>query len=148
MENKARTHFDEIINAAKEILDNIKIEEDVSIKRALLKISGKYESFDVRITEIIDEKKRKYAYYLIDDGIVEYGCDNAADIKALKMKYGKEFIKHINEPIPHTHDRGKKNTELTDMMDAKEFLKKIKSVSDGPATRGWADPSNTVELSR
>jgi hypothetical protein len=43
------------------------------------------------------------------------------------MRYGKDYIKHLNELIPHSHGKDKKNTELTDEMDAKEFLEKIKS---------------------
>lgn len=127
MESEIRRHFDEIVTTAKSLLNNIKIEEDFSLKRALLKISGNFESFEVKVTEIIDEEKRKYAYYLINKGVVEYGCDNASDIKALKMRYGRDYIKHLNEPIPHTHGKGKKTTELTDEMDAKEFFEKIKS---------------------
>jgi hypothetical protein len=126
MEGKIRRHFDQIITAAKSFLKNIKIEEDVSIQRALLKISGKYETFEVKVTEIIDGKKRKYAYYLINKGVVEYGCDNAPDIKALKMRYGKDYAKHLHEPIPHSHGKGKNTIELTDEMDAKEFFEKIK----------------------
>lgn len=126
METKIRRHFDEIVTAAKLLLDNIEIEEDLSIKRALLKINGKLGGFEVKITEIFDEEKRKYAYYLINNGIVEYGCDNAPDKKALRMKYGKDYAKHINEPIPHFHGRNKENTELTIEMDAKEFFEKIK----------------------
>jgi hypothetical protein len=127
MESKIRRHFDEIVTAARSLLNNIKIEEDLSVKRALLKIGGTFEGFEVKITEIVDEEKRKYAYYLIHKGIVEFGCDNAADIAALKMRYGKDYIKHLNELISHCHGRGKKTTELTDEMDAQEFLKKIKS---------------------
>ena len=127
MESKIRRHFDEIITIAKSLLNNIKIEEDLSVKRALLKISGKFETFEVNVTEIIDEKKRKYAYYLINKGVVEYGCDNAPDIKALKIRYGKDYSKHLNEPIPHSHGKGKNITELTGEIDAKEFFEKIKA---------------------
>jgi hypothetical protein len=127
MESKVRRHFDEIITAAKSLLNNIKIEEDLSVKRALLKISGKFETFEVKVSEIIDEEKRKYAYYLINKGVVEYGCDNAPDIRALKMRYGKDYTKHLNEPIPHCHGKGKKTIELTDEMNAKEFLERVKS---------------------
>lgn len=127
MEGKIRRHFDQIVTAAKSLLNNIKIEEDISVKRALLKISGKYGSFEVKVTEIIDEKKRKYAYYLINKGVVEYGCDNAPDIKALKMRYGKDYSRHLHEPVPHSHDKGKKTIELTDEMDTKEFFEKIKT---------------------
>jgi hypothetical protein len=45
MEGKIRRHFDQIVTAAKSLFNNIKIEEDISVKRALLQISGKYESF-------------------------------------------------------------------------------------------------------
>lgn len=127
MEDKIRRHFDQIITSAKSLLNNIKIEEDISVKRALLKISGKYESFEVKVTEIIDEKKRKYAYYLINKGVVEYGCDNAPDIKALKMRYGKDYSEHLHEPTPHSHGKGKKKIELTDEIDAKRFFEKIKA---------------------
>jgi len=126
MEGKIRRNFDQIVTAAKSLLKNIKIEEDISVKRALLKISGKYETFEVKVTEIIDEKKRKYAYYLINKGVVEYGCDNAPDIKALKIRYGKDYSRHLHEPIPHSHGKGKKTIELTDEMDAKKFFEKIK----------------------
>jgi hypothetical protein len=126
METKIRRYFDEIITAAKILLDNIEIEEDLSFKRALLKIAGKRGTFEVKITEIFDEEKRKYAYYMINNGIVEFGCDNAPDKKALRIKYGKDYTKHINEPIPHFHGRNKENTELSIEMDAKEFFEKIK----------------------
>lgn len=96
MEGKIRRHFDQIIISAKSLLNNIRIEEDISVKRAIIKINGKYESFEVKVTEIIDEKKRKYAYYLINKGVVEYGCDNAPDIKALKMRYGKDYSEHLH----------------------------------------------------
>lgn len=126
MESKIRKYFDEILTAASLFLKDIKIEEDISVKRALLKISGRFETFEVKVTEIIDEEKRKYAYYLIKNGVVEYGCDNAPDIKALKMKYGKDFIMHKNEPIPHSHGKGKKTMDLTDEIGVREFFGKIK----------------------
>jgi hypothetical protein len=126
MESKTRRHFDQILTAAGSVLDNIEIEEDFSARRALLKISGKLETFEVKITEIIDLEKRKYAYYLINNGVVEYGCDNASDIKALKIKYGKDYVTHINETIPHTHGKGKKTTELSDEINACDFLEGLK----------------------
>jgi len=129
MESKIRRHFDEIVTVAQSLLNNIKIEEDLSEKRSLLKISGTFEAREVKITEIIDEEKRKYAYYLINQGVVEYGCDNAPDLKALKMKYGKDYKKHLNEPTPHSHDKGKKNIDLTEEMNVKEFLEKIRILS-------------------
>ncbi|RJS71625.1 hypothetical protein CW714_05535 [Methanophagales archaeon] len=66
MENEVRRHFDEIIEDAKGVLEDVEIEQDYSVKRALLKISGNFRNLKVRITEVIDEDKRKYAYYLIN----------------------------------------------------------------------------------
>ncbi len=65
MEDAIRRHFDKIIEDAKAVIEDVEIEQDYSVKRALLKISGIFRNFKVRIREVIDEDKRKYAYYLI-----------------------------------------------------------------------------------
>ena len=126
MEIEIRKHFDEILAATRSVLGDLNIEEDISKRRALLKVKGSFGVFDVRITEIIDQEKRKYAYYLIHNGKVEYGCDNAPDIKALKLKYRDAYCRHLNEPVPHAHGKGKKSLELTDEMSVEDFFKRIK----------------------
>jgi len=87
MENEVRRHFDEIIEDAKTVLEDVEIEQDYSVKRALLKIRGNFGNLKVRITEVIDADKRKCAYYLINKDLVVIGFDNAPDINALKIKY-------------------------------------------------------------
>ena len=128
MENEVRRHFDEIIEDAKTVLEDVEIKQDYSAKRALLKISGNFGKLKVRITEVIDIDKRKYAYYLINTDLVVIGFDNAPDINALKIKYGKAYVHHLDERIPHFHGKGKKNTELTKEISFREFLEKIKSL--------------------
>ena len=130
MENAIRRHFNEIIEDAKAVLEDVEIEQDYSVKRTLLKISGNIRNLKVMITEVLDEDKRKYAYYLINNDLVVLGFDNAPDIRALKIKYGKNYVYHIEERIPHFHGKEKKNTELTKEISFKEFLEKVKSMKE------------------
>lgn len=130
MENEVRRHFDEIIEDAKTVLEDVEIKQDYSVKRALLKLSGNFGKLKVRITEVIDVDKRKYAYYLINVDLVVIGFDNAPDINALKLKYGKDYVHHLDERIPHFHGKGKKNTELTNEISFKEFLEEIEMLKN------------------
>ena len=128
MENEIRRHFDEIIKTAESTFENVEIEQDFSVRRALLKIRGSFGTLNVGITEVIDDDKRKYAYYVLKTDTVVMGFDNAPDIKALKIKYGKDFLYHLNERIPHFHGKEKKSTELPKEIDFNDFLERIKSV--------------------
>jgi len=130
MEGKIRRHFNEIIENAKAVLEDMEIEQDYSVKRALLKISGNFRKFKVRITEVVDEDKRKYAYYLIKNDLVMIGFDNAPDIRALKIKYGKDYVHHHDERIPHFHGKGKKSIELTKEISFREFLEAVKTLKE------------------
>lgn len=85
MEDKVRRYFNQIIEDAKAVLEDLEIEQDYSVKRALLKISGNFRNFRVRITEVVDEDKRKYAYYLITNGQVIIGFDNAPESLSLSF---------------------------------------------------------------
>lgn len=128
MEDEVRRYFDQIIEDAKAVLKDLEIEQDYSVKRALLKISGNFRKFKVRITEVVDEDKRKYAYYLIKNDFVIIGFDNAPDIRALKIKYGEDYGHHHDERIPHFHGKRKESTELTKEISFKEFMENIKSL--------------------
>lgn len=128
MENEIRRHFNEILEDAKAVLENLEIEQDYSVKRALLKIRGTFGDFEVRVTEVVDGDKRKYAYYLINNDFVIFGFDNAPDIKALKLKYDKDYVHHLGEQIPHFHGKGKESTELTKEVSFKVFIEKVKLI--------------------
>ena len=104
MEDAIRRHFNAIIEDARAVLEDVEIEQDYSVKRALLKINGDFKNDFVLI-----------------------GFDNAPDIKALKIKYGENYVQHHDERIPHFHGRGKESIELTKEISTKEFLETVKS---------------------
>jgi hypothetical protein len=47
---------------------------------------------------------RRYAYYVLDVGnrLVQ-GFDNSPDIRAVKLRYGKDYHQHMHERVPHQH---------------------------------------------
>jgi hypothetical protein len=47
-----------------------------------------------------------------------------------KIKYGKNYVYHLEERIPHFHGKGKKSTELTKEVSFKEFMEKVKSMTE------------------
>ncbi len=74
----------------------------------------------------MENEVRRHFDEIINVDLVVIGFDNAPDINALKMKYGKDYVHHLDERIPHFHGKGKKNTELTNEISFKEFLEEIK----------------------
>ncbi len=94
MDGGAEEHFDRIIALAREHLQDVKIERDISYQRALLKFRAVFKGGDVRITEVIDKERRKYSYCLLRGGKVVVGFDNAPDARALRVKYGAELKGH------------------------------------------------------
>ncbi len=121
--DRANRRFTEIINLAKNRLKNVEIiENDISIQRALLKLKGDFNAFSVRITEIIDKKKRKYSYYVLKENEVIFGYDNAPDIRALKLKFGDEYHKHLNESVPHYHGKNKKEIKIGNEIQFEDFM--------------------------
>lgn len=73
MDGEAKERFDKIIAIAQDTFENAEIECDTSYQRALLKIEATFKEHKVRITEIIDQDRRKYSYYLIREGNVAVG---------------------------------------------------------------------------
>ena len=45
--------------------------------------------------------------------------------KALQLKYGLGFTSHLDELIPHRHDKNKTILELTEDMTVEKFLKSL-----------------------
>jgi len=74
----------------------------------------------------MENEIRRHFDEIINIDLVVIGFDNAPDIKALKIKYGKDYVHHRDERIPHFHGKGKKSTELTKEIGSKEFLEKVK----------------------
>lgn len=97
-------------------------EKDYSPKRAILRLTAHYGRYRVFITEIVSRTQRQYRYYVLDGDIVVAGFDNAADARALRLKYGRQRKKHVGELIPHLHLKNKTQLELTEEMTCAAFL--------------------------
>ena len=94
---------------------------------ALIEMSGDYGAYQVRLKEIRRaDGVRRYAYYVLDRSAVVVGFDNASDPRALRLKYGKNYVHHRLELIPHRHARNKGAIDLSDEMDGESFVSWVK----------------------
>lgn len=123
MDAAIRDHFANLTALAHSHLDEVKIlEEDRTPQRSLFRLSAKYHHYRVFITEIITRQIRKYRSYVLDGERIVAGFDNAADPRALRLKYGHIGEEHIGELVPHLHLENKTKLELTKEMECPEFI--------------------------
>ncbi len=129
--------IEHVIIVAQEVFDNILIlrrEERESL--AILEINASYGPYKIYLREIWRaDGSRKYAYYGVYDSKVIIGFDNAADPRALKIRYGKTDTRHRLELIPHQHSQNKQDVELTPEMNCDAFINWIKEnmpIDQGP----------------
>lgn len=95
---------------------------------AILEMSGDYGICQVHLREIWRaDGSRKYAYYVLNQSKIIVGFDNAADPRALRLKYGRDFVLHRLELIPHYHTEDKSTIELTQEMDCAAFISWLKN---------------------
>ena len=121
MDTAAKRHLEQILISARAAFsDVIVIRHDISEERAILKLECRWETNDIRITEIVTLNVRWYSYYQLREGKVLRGYDNYSDRPALRLKYGREFTQHLYEPIPHLHEADE--ITLTDEMTFAEFI--------------------------
>lgn len=113
----ARSHLDEVQT----------LEEDHTPERSLLRLLARYGRYRVFITEIISRRVRKYRYYVLDGEKVVAGFDNAADPRALRLKYGHIGREHAGELIPHLHLEDKSKIELTGEVECADFITWLKT---------------------
>ncbi|MFQ6055402.1 MAG: hypothetical protein ACE5J3_05395, partial [Methanosarcinales archaeon] len=59
MDQEIREYFAEIIAYVEEHFESIEIKQDISDRRALLKINCRLRDFKIKITEVIDELAEK-----------------------------------------------------------------------------------------
>ncbi len=94
---------------------------------AILEINANYGPNKVYLREIWRaDSSRKYAYYIVLESKVIIAFDNAADPRALKLRYGKTYTHHRLEAIPHRHNKNKQEIALTPEMDCDMFIGWIK----------------------
>ena len=123
MDTKVAKYFDDIIVLAQARFEQVEYKTDVAPKRAILSLKGKYNSYQVVITELFSDDIRKYRYYVLRDTIVEAGFDNSPDPRAIRLKYGGKIgKKHAGEHIPHLHLENKARITLTEEMTFLSFI--------------------------
>ncbi len=121
-------HFAEITTLVHSNLDQVEtLEEDHTPARSLLRLSARYGRYRIFVTEIISRRVRKYSYYVLDGEEVVAGFDNAADPRALCLKYGHIGREHARELIPHLHLEDKSRIELTGEVECAEFVAWLKT---------------------
>lgn len=77
MDEKTSRHFAEIIELAESVFKNVVYEIDATPDRSILRIKADYGKYEILVTELISDGKRKYRYYVMKEDWVEAGFDNA-----------------------------------------------------------------------
>jgi hypothetical protein len=121
-----RRHFAAVIDLARQKLDQVEIvQEDISPARAILELHGLLGSYDIRIKEIFSAEGKLYSYYVLREGQVVVGFDNYPDRRVLREEFGRQFVAHLHERVPHRHGQGKGSVEATEECDVRTFLETI-----------------------
>lgn len=122
------TTFDHIIAIFETVVKDATIlRREADTQRAILLLKGIYHNHQVYLREISRaDGSRKYSYYVIREGQVLAGFDNAADPRALRLKYAQDYVKHREEPIPHFHSANRQVVELTHEMNCEMFIEWLK----------------------
>ena len=122
MDRQVTEYFAELIKLASDNFDKINYINDVTPKRAILRMQGQYGSYRVIVTELLDDVGRKYSYYVLNGDRVEAGFDNSPDPRAIRLKYGKISSEHTGECVPHLHLEDKNRLVLTEEMTFGDFV--------------------------
>jgi len=127
LDKKATEYFADVIASASSILEHIEYKTDITPKRAILTLYGKYGLYQVFVTELFSDEIRKYRYYILKEKRVEAGFDNSPDPRAIRMKYGRIGKDHSGEYIPHLHLQDKTEMILTEEMRFADFAEWLKA---------------------
>ena len=116
--------FADIITAFQAVVQNVMIvRQEVDSQRAFLQLRGQYQDYQIHLREILRANgSRKYAYYVVREGQIIAGFDNAPDPRALHLKYGPAYVHHRSEAVPHFHALNRRDIELTAEMKCTTFL--------------------------
>jgi hypothetical protein len=126
LEQRAERHFEQILIRARQVFDQIEIlDQAFSPVSAVLKFRARWKNFLIAVSETIEADTRWYSYYLLIENRIAIGLDNFSDRPALRLKYGKDFVKHLYETIPHLHLDNKRKIELTDEKTFDDFVKMV-----------------------
>ena len=102
--------------------DSVIVRREERPELALIEMQGKYGDYAVHLREIIRaDGSRKYAYYVLGEQRTIVGFDNASDPRALRLKYGHDYVRHRLELVPHRHTEYKATLELAGEMNCATF---------------------------
>jgi len=103
------------------------IRQEVTPDIFILEVDCRYQRYRVVISEIVDQKGRKYAFYLLNDkNMLIVPFDNSPDRVAIELKYGEGWKRHFKERICHQHCYDRKETMLTPRDELARFCKLAK----------------------
>jgi hypothetical protein len=121
--------LDALIAKAQAALQEVRlIRRDERPTRALIELEGRFNSHRIIISKIhLADGQVRYAYYLLDaDNRLVQGFDNSPDIRAIKLRYGKDYRQHLQERVPHQHSADD-SLMLTGPMSFDAFVVWLKS---------------------
>jgi hypothetical protein len=114
--------FAGIVALAQAIFEDVEFSVDDTPDRVLLRLEAPYAGYRVFVTELVSDEGRQYRYYVLRGDWVEAGFDNAADPRAIRLKYGSIGQTHVGESAPHLHRKNKSELLLTDEMTFVAFV--------------------------
>jgi hypothetical protein len=121
--------LDTLIAKAQATLQNVRlVRRDERPARALIDLEGWWGPYRVIVSEIhLADGGVRYAYYVLDaeDHLVQ-GFDNSPDIRAIKLRYGKDYRQHLQERVPHQHS-AEDALSLTEPMSLDAFIAWLKA---------------------
>jgi hypothetical protein len=124
LDAETTAYFADIVELVQASFDNVSYTIDSTPQRSILRLEATYVSYRVLITELFNERVRKYRYYLLKGNYVEVGFDNSPDPRTLRLKYGNISRIHAGagEFIPHLHLKDKSELVLTEEMTVPQFV--------------------------
>jgi len=122
LDRKITDNFTRIIELANIHFNAVQSIIDTTPKRAILKLNAVYKNYKILVTELYSDDNFKYRYYVLENQLIKAGFDNAADPRAIRLKYGKIGQEHSGELIPHLHLEDKQDLILTEEMNFDKFL--------------------------
>jgi hypothetical protein len=122
LDRKTTEHFTRIVQLASVHFEAVQYVIDSTPKRAILKLTAFYKTYKILVTELDSDESFKYRYYVLQNQLVIAGFDNAADPRAIRLKYGIIGKDHSGELIPYLHLDDKKELILTEEMNFDKFL--------------------------
>ena len=87
MDTKITDYFADIVKLAEVNFQEVNQTIDITPKRSILHLEGKYGEYRILITELFSDELRKYRYYILRGDWVKAGFDNSPDPRAIRLKY-------------------------------------------------------------